>query len=781
MTLKELGIGKTAVITAVRGDGGLRQHLLDMGLIQGAELTATQYAPMGDPMEILVHGYSLTLRLAEASLIDVVPLDKPLERAKDESKDFSYNLSLHEHNSHPGLGEAGKYHNHDTEHPLPKDTTLTFALAGQQNCGKSTLFNQLTGSNQHVGNFPGVTVDRKDGPIKGYANTSVVDLPGVYSLSPYTAEELVSREFILKERPQGIINIVDASNIERHLYLTMQLMELNIPMVLALNMMDEVRNNGGAIHVNQMEHMLGIPVVPISAAKNEGVAELVEHAIHMARYQELPTRQDFCRHDKFGGAVHRCLHGIMHLIEDHAANAALPIRFVAAKLVEGDEHIARQLGLSRNETDMIEHIICQMEEERGLDRAAAIADMRYSFIHELCDKTVVKPRASKEYLHSKSIDKVLTGRYTAIPIFLTIICLAIWLSIDVLGASLQGLLGDMIGNVSDVCQDAMQATNVHPTVVSLVVDGIFGGVGSVLSFVPIIIVLFFFLSIIEDSGYMARIAFVTDKLLRKIGLSGRSIVPLLIGYGCSVPAIMATRTLPSAHDRVKTILLTPFMSCSAKIPVYAFLTSAFFPQHGGLVLVGLYLLGLALGILIALAEHFMGKREAAAPFVMELPNYRMPRFRNVGHLLWDKTKDFVERAFTMILVASIIIWFLKSFDFRLYQVSDASDSMMAWLSGLIAPMFSPLGLDDWRVVTSLISGFMAKESVYATMEVLGVATILTMRTAVPMLLFCLLYTPCVAAIASIRRELGSSWAGFVVVFQCAIAWLVAWIGYLVVL
>lgn len=780
MTLKELEIGKSAVVAEVGGEGALRQHFLDMGLIPGSEITLVKFAPLGDPLEVKVQGYSLSLRLAEAEKISICPLAR-IQPAKDTTllENAPYIDSLHEHNSHPGLGEPGKYHTKEDEHPLPKGTMLTFALAGQQNCGKTTLFNQLTGSNQHVGNFPGVTVDRKDGEIKGYPDTRVTDLPGIYSLSPYTAEEVVARQFILEEKPKAIINIVDASNLERHLYLTMQLMELGVPMVLALNMMDEVRNNGGSIRINEMERILGIPVVPIAASKNEGVAELVEHAVHVAKYQEAPLRQDFCEKDDHGGAVHRCLHGIMHLIEDHAESAGVPVRFAASKLAEGDAALLDALKLSQNEAETLEHILCQMEAERGMDRSAAIADMRFDFIHRLCAQTVLKPKESKESARSRKIDRILTGKWTAIPIFVAIICSVLWLSIDVLGAPLQNLLNHGIGWLSDVCRNGMENANVNAAIISLVADAIFGGVGSVLSFVPVIIVLFFFLSLIEDSGYMARIAFVTDKSLRKLGLSGRSIVPLLIGFGCSVPAVMATRTLPSARDRLKTILLTPFMSCSAKIPIYAFFTSAFFPRHGGLVLIGLYLLSILIGIVVALISKYIGQRREAAPFVMELPNYRLPSAKNTGHLLWDKTKDFCQRAFTIIFCATLVIWFLQSFNFRFELVENGDGSMLAWLAGLIAPIFQPMGLDDWRVVTSLISGFLAKESIFATMEVLDVPSLLTMSSAVAMLIFSLLYTPCVATIAAIRRELGRGWAAFVVLFQCAIAWLVSWVAYLI--
>ena len=806
MTLRELNVGQSAEVIRVGGEGVLRQHFLDMGIIPGAVVTLTKYAPMGDPMELRVQGYVLTLRLAEAEkiIVELKNWDKELgmktrsgelgmkDGIDSETQPIpNSSFLIPNSSSHPGLGEAGKFHNHEDEHPLPASTPLIFALAGQQNSGKTTLFNQLTGSSQHVGNFPGVTIDRKDGQIRdsllrptrdtiAHEKNTVVDLPGIYSLSAYTAEELVSRDFILHSHPQGIINIVDASNIERHLYLTIQLMELGVPMVLALNMMDEVTGNGGTIRINDMERILGIPVVAISAARNEGIDELVEHALHVAHYQETPARQDFCDKDDHGGAVHRCLHSIMHLIEDHAERACLPLRFAADKLVEGDEAIAEALQLDQNEREMVEHIVLQMEDERGLDRTAAMADMRFTFIRRLCEQTVVKPRESIEYRRSGRIDRVLTGRWTALPIFVAVICLVIWLSIDVLGAPLQGWLDSGITALGELCRRGLETADVSPAVVSLVTDAIFGGVGSVLSFVPIIILLFFFLSLIEDSGYMARIAFVTDKLLRRLGLSGRSIVPLLIGFGCSVPAVMATRTLPSARDRLKTILLTPFMSCSAKIPIYGFFTAAFFPRHGGLVLIGLYLLSILVGIVVAWVLKRVTGQSEAAPFVMELPNYRLPRLSNVGHLLWDKTRDFCQRAFTVIFLATLVIWFLQTFDFRLRMVADGENSMLAWVAGIVAPLFRPLGLGDWRVVTSLISGFLAKESVVATMEVLGVSSTLTSLTAVPMLLFSLLYTPCVAAIASIRRELGGRWAVFVIVFQCVIAWLVAWLGYLLV-
>ena len=776
MTLRELPVGGSAVILEVGGTGSLRQHFLDMGLIPGARVKLVKYAPLGDPMELLVGGYALTLRLADAAKIRIEPAEELPQEGNYIADDPS--VRSVDPAAHPGFGEAGRYHDKSHENPLPDGTLLTFALAGNQNCGKTTLFNQLTGANQHVGNFPGVTVDRKDGVIRGHADTRVTDLPGIYSLSPYTSEEIVSRDFILKEKPRGIINIVDAGNIERNLYLTMQLMELNVPMVLALNMMDEVRGNGGSIRINEMEEILGLPVVPISAAKNEGIDELISHAVHVARYQERPVRQDFCDKDDHGGAVHRCLHGIMHLIEDHAERAGIPVRFAASRLVEGDKAVEQALGLQQNEQEMVEHIIVQMEQERGLDRNAAMADMRFAFIRRLCAQTVVKPSESKEYLRSRRIDRILTGRWTAIPIFVVVMSLVIWLSIDVLGAPLQDLLDRGIQALAGAVDAGLQRWEVSDALRSLVVDGIFGGVGTVVSFVPIIIILFFFLSMLEDSGYMARVAFVTDKLLRRLGLSGRSIVPLLIGFGCSVPAVMATRTLPSSRDRKMTILLTPYMSCSAKIPIYAFFTSAFFPGHGGLVLVILYLSAILVGIVVALVSRLVPGQSAPSPFVMELPNYRLPGAKNVGHLLWDKTKDFLQRAFTVIFIASIVIWVLQSFDWR-FRLVDPENSMLAAVAGVIAPLFAPLGLGDWRIVTALVTGFLAKESVVATLEVLNVTATLTALTAIPMLAFCLLYTPCVAAIAAVKRELGGKWALVVVVFQCLVAWVVAWLAYLV--
>ncbi len=772
MTLRDLEIGKTGVITSVGGEGALRQHFLDMGVIPTAEVEVIKYAPMGDPMELRIQGYQLTLRLADAEKIQVK------ESPRREIVAPKNTVRRYEH-AHPGLGEDGRYHVKADEHPLPEGTVLTFALAGNQNSGKTTLFNQLTGSNQHVGNFPGVTVDRKSGAIKNQPGTEVTDLPGIYSLSPYSSEEIVSRRFILDEKPTGIINIVDATNIERNLYLTMQLMELDVPMVLALNMMDEMRGSGGSVRINEMEELLGIPVVPISAAKNEGIDELVSHAVHIARYQERPGRTDFCGKDDLGGAVHRCLHGIMHLIEDHAAQAGIPVRFAAGKLVEGDEMVTEALRLTQNEKEMIEHIICQMEEERGLDRAAAIADMRFSFIRRLCDQTVVKPKESKERQRSRRLDKVLTGKYTAFPAFVGIMALVFWLTFNVVGAWLQELLESGIDRLSALCDSGLTAAHVNPVLHSLIIDGIFSGVGSVLSFVPIIVVLFFFLSLLEDSGYMARVAFVMDKLLRKIGLSGRSIVPMLIGFGCTVPGVMASRTLPSRRDRKMTIVLTPFMSCTAKLPIYGFFTAAFFPGHGALVMVLLYFTGILMAILVAtLSKNTVFKGEAV-PFVMELPNYRLPGAVNVARLLWDKAKDFLQRAFTVIFIATIVVWFLQTFDFGLNIVSDSRDSMLAVAAGFIAPIFAPMGFGDWRISTALITGFMAKESVVSTLTVLfagsAINSVLTPLSAAALLVFCLLYTPCVAAVAAIRRELGRKWALAIVVVQCVIAWICSFV------
>ena len=779
MTLKDLPIGKTATIRTVGGEGALRQHFLDMGIIPKAEVTIVKYAPMGDPIEVRVHSYELTLRLADAEKIEIEEVHE--EKTHPGTSRIPAGARTL---PHPGLGEGGKYHDKADENPLPDGTVLTFALAGNQNCGKTTLFNQLTGSNQHVGNFPGVTVDRKDGMIRGRKNTLVTDLPGIYSMSPYSSEEIVTRNFVLNEHPKGIINIVDATNIERNLYLTMQLMELDVPMVLALNMMDEVRDNGGSVLVNEMEKLLGIPVIPISAAKNEGIGELIEHALHVAKYQEKPGRQDFCDAEDHGGAVHRCLHGIMHLIEDHAKKAGIPVRFAAAKLAEGDHLILDQLGLDKNEKETLEHIIVQMEAERGLDRAAAIADMRFTFIEKICSETVVKPHESKEHLRSVRMDRILTGRYTAIPCFIAIMAAVFFLTFNVIGAALQTLLELGIGYLTDVVDHLFTVWNVNETLHSLVIDAVFNGVGSVLSFLPVIVTLFFFLSLLEDSGYMARVAFVMDKLLRKIGLSGRSIVPMLVGFGCTVPGVMASRTLPSERDRKMTILLTPFMSCSAKLPIYGFFTAAFFPKHGGLVMVALYFGGILMGILMALLLRGTMFRGEAVPFVMELPNYRMPGAKNVGQLLWEKARDFLQRAFTVIFLATIVIWFLQTFGTHLNLVADSKDSILAVISGKLAPVFAPLGFDDWRISTALITGFMAKESVVSTLSVLFGSTeallgVITPAAAASLLVFCLLYTPCVAAIASIRRELGSKWAAGVVIGQCVVAWLAAGVVHII--
>ena len=770
MTLKDLNIGETAVVGTVGGEGALRQHFLDMGLIPGEKVTLVKFAPMGDPMELSIHGYELTLRLDDAARIGVTLAKAPAAKkaAAESEKPVE----------HPGLGEGGRYHTKKGENPLPDGTTLTFALAGNQNCGKTTLFNQLTGSNQHVGNFPGVTVDRKSGAIRNNPNTEVTDLPGIYSMSPYTSEEIVTRQFIIGEKPTGIINIVDATNIERNLYLTMQLMELDTPMVLALNMMDEMRGNGGTVRINKMEAMLGIPVVPISAAKNEGVDELVDHALHVAKYQERPGRMDFCGEEDHGGAVHRCIHGIIHLIEDHARAAGIPVRFAATKLVEGDQRIEAALKLDQNEKEMIEHIIVQMEQERGLDRAAAIADMRFHFIHQLVEQTVVKPRQSKEQLRSARIDRFLTGRYTAIPAFVGIMALVFYLTFGVIGLALQNLLEAGIDALTAAADSTLTAWNVNAAVHSLVIDGIFTGVGSVLSFLPIIVTLFFFLSLLEDTGYMARVAFVMDKLLRRIGLSGRSIVPMLIGFGCTVPGVMASRTLPSERDRKMTILLTPFMSCSAKLPIYSLFAAAFFPEHAALVMVSLYFLGIAVGILMAILLKSSVFKGEAVPFVMELPNYRLPGLKNVVQLLWEKARDFLQRAFTVIFVATIIIWFLQSFDLRLSLTADPQQSILAWLASGIAPLFAPLGFADWRVSTALITGFMAKESVVSTLTILygssaAFAAALSPAAAAPLLVFCLLYTPCIAAVASVKRELGGKWAFIMVANQCIVAWLAA--------
>lgn len=773
MFLNELKAGERAVVRSVGGEGALRQHFLDMGVIPGAEITLVKFAPMGDPIEFRIHEYELTLRVDDAKQIGIEKLPKW------ESDQHPVVKIPHEPTDHPGLGEGGRYHVREGEHPLPDDQLLTFALAGNQNCGKTTLFNQLTGSNQHVGNFPGVTVDQKSGSIRGHENTKITDLPGIYSMSPYTDEEIVSREFILREQPTGIINIVDATNIERNLYLTLQLIELDRPMVLALNMMDELTGNGGSVDINAMESLLGIPIVPISAAKGEGIEELVAHALHVAHYQEKPGRMDFCDAESHRGAVHRCLHGIMHLIEDHAKEARIPVRFAATKIVEGDSRVIEALMLDQNEMEMIEHIICQMEKERGLDRSAAIADMRFAFIGKLVDRTFHKAHESRQHERSRRIDKILTGKYTAIPAFIAIMSLVFYLTFNVIGSGLQDLLAAGIGLLQNQVDAAMTAAGVNEAMHSLVIDGIFQGVGTVLSFLPIIVTLFFFLSLLEDTGYMARIAFVMDKWLRKIGLSGRSIVPLLIGFGCSVPAIMSTRTLPSERDRRMTILLTPFMSCSAKLPIYGFFIAAFFGDYGALPMIVLYFGAMLVGILVAyLGKNTIFKGEAV-PFVMELPNYRMPGRRNVMQLLWEKSKDFLERAFSVIFIATIVIWFLQTFNFRLDMVTDSSESMLAAVAGIIAPIFAPLGFGDWRISTALISGFMAKESVVSTLGVLfgtsSISTVLTPLSAASLLAFCLLYTPCVAAITSVKRELGTTWAIWVVIFQCVVAWIVAFI------
>lgn len=778
MTLHKLEIGRTARIETVGGEGALRQHFLDMGLIPGAEVTLVKFAPMGDPMELRLHGYELTLRLDDAAKIEIEPIKEPLtEKNMPQDKGKAKT-------EHPGLGEGGRYHAKGDGNPLPEGSVLTFALAGNQNCGKTTLFNQLTGASQHVGNFPGVTVDRKSGAIKGYPKTEITDLPGIYSMSPYSAEEIVTRQFIINEKPTGIINIVDATNIERNLYLTMQLMELGIPMVLALNMMDEVRGNGGSIHINEMEAYLGIPVVPISAAKNEGVDELVQHAVHVANYQEKPGRMDFCDEKDHGGAVHRCLHGIMHLIQDHAEAAGIPVRFAATKLVEGDERIEEALSLSENEQAMLRHIIRQMEEERGLDRAAAIADMRFTFIRNLVDKTVVKPGESREHARSRRIDRFLTGKYTAIPAFIGIMGLVFFLTFNYIGAFFQNILAALIEELMLFTDRTFTAWHVNGALHSLVIDGIFTGVGSVLSFLPIIVTLFFFLSLLEDTGYMARVAFVMDKLLRKIGLSGRSIVPMLIGFGCTVPGVMASRTLPSERDRKMTILLTPFMSCSAKLPIYGFFTAAFFPGHGALIMVGLYFFGILAGILTALLFKNTLFKGEAVPFVMELPNYRLPGMKNVAQLLWEKAKDFLQRAFTVIFMATIVIWFLQTFNLHFGIVEDSKESILAMAAGVIAPVFRPLGFGDWRISTALITGFMAKESVVSTLMVLfgpgnPLTKVLTPAAAASLLIFCLLYTPCVAAVASVKRELGGKWALAMVMGQCIIAWIFAFLVHII--
>ena len=772
MTLRELKAGQSAVVEEVGGEGSLRQHFLDMGVIPGAEVTAVQLAPMGDPMELRLHGYELTLRLADAEKIRVSPIDRLREQIPEKRR----------RRAHPGLGEEGKYHKKGSGDPLPDDAVLTYALVGNQNCGKTTLFNRLTGSGRHVGNFPGVTVDRKDGAIKGYKNTLVTDLPGIYSMSPYTGEEIVSRNFVLDEKPSAIINIVDATNIERNLYLTMQLLEINVPMVVALNMMDEVTANGGSVDINGLEEMLGVPVVPISAAKNEGVDELVKHAVHIAHYQERPARQDFCPSTGVGGSVHRCLHAVRHLIESRAKEADIPLHFAASKLVEGDPLILEKLRLEPDELDVLEHIVRQMEKERGLDRNAAIADMRFSFIRRVCSQTVTKPAESREHIRSRRIDKLLTGRFTAIPMFVLIMAGIFYLTFDVIGGTLQGLLEDGIDALTQNVSAALEAARVNAVIRGLITDGIFTGVGSVLSFLPIIVTLFFFLSILEDTGYLARVAFFMDKLLRKIGLSGRSIVPMLIGFGCTVPAVMATRTLPSERDRKMTVLLTPFMSCTAKLPIYAFFVNAFFRGYEWLVISGLYILGIVTGIIIAFIYKQTIFKGEPVPFVMELPNYRVPGAKNVIRLLWEKSKDFLQRAFTVIFISTIVIWFLQNFSLHFDLVENSQDSILAALAGFAAPLFAPLGMGDWRIVTALISGFIAKESVVSTLQVLytgGIDAAMNAVTAISLLVFSLLYTPCVAAVASVRRELGAKWAAGVAVWQCVVAYLAATLVHLV--
>ena len=770
MKLSELSIGSTATIREVGGQGALRQHFLDMGLIQGTEVTVVKYAPMGDPIELRIHGYELSIRLEDADNIQVGdPHEPKTVKNKAEKKE----------KHHPGYGEGGKFHNRKEENPLPDSEKLTFALVGNQNCGKTTLFNQLTGSKQHVGNFPGVTVDRKDGVIRGHENTLITDLPGIYSMSPYTSEEIVTREFVIKEKPKGIINIVDATNIERNLYLTMQLLELGFPMVVALNMMDELSQNGGSVLVNEMEEALGVPVIPISAAKGEGIDELVRHAIHIAKYQERPEENDFCKRNE---GIHRGIHAVMHLIEDHAEKTEIPIRFAASKVMEGDVKILEQLKLTEKEQNLLDDIAAQTEEETGMDRAAAVAQMRFDYIEEVCKETVIKPRESKERIRSMRIDHFLTGKHTGIPAFIGIMGIVFWLTFNVIGAFLQGLLESGITALTEAADAAMQAAHVNSVIHSLVIDGVFNGVGGVLSFLPIIVTLFFFLSMLEDSGYMARVAFIMDKLLRKLGLSGRSIVPMLIGFGCTVPGVMASRTLPSERDRKMTILLTPFMSCTAKLPIYAFFTAAFFPKHGALVMIGLYLFGIIMGILMALIFKKTAFKGEAVPFVMELPNYRMPGAKNVLHLLWDKAKDFLQRAFTVIFIATILIWFLQNFDTGFNMVADSQDSILAMAAGVLAPIFIPVGFGDWRIVTALISGFMAKESVVSSLTVLFGSTqmlqgSLTTVGAASLLVFCLLYTPCVAAIASVKRELGGKWAAAMVIGQCVIAWIAAFAVY----
>lgn len=775
MTIKDLPAGKSATILKVGGDGALRQHFLDMGLIQGAEVTVIKYAPMGDPVELRIHSYELTIRLSDAEQIEV---SEPYCIDNKAVENVKMNSIVKEH---PGFGEGGRYHDKENENPLPDDEKLTFALVGNQNCGKTTLFNVLTGSNQHIGNFPGVTVDRKDGVIKGYPDTLITDLPGIYSMSPYSSEEIVTREFLLMDKPKGIINILDATNIERNLYLSMQLMELGIPMVIALNMMDEVRVNGGSVRINAIEELLGVPVIPISAAKGEGIEELVSHAIHVAKYQEKPQISDFCSKDS---AVHRCIHGIMSLISDHADKAGYPERFAASKVVEGDSLVLKHLELEQNEKEMIEHIIVQMEEECGMDRASAIADMRFAYIEDVCKNTVVKPRGSKERIRSQKIDKLLTGKYTGIPMFIAIMGLVFYLTFNVIGAALSNVLDILITFVTNGVDNLLTAMNVNSVLHALIIDGIFNGVGSVLSFLPIIVTLFFFLSILEDSGYMARVAFIMDKLLRKLGLSGRSIVPMLIGFGCSVPGVMASRTLSSERDRRMTVLLTPFMSCSAKVPIYAFFSAAFFPHYAALVMIGMYFIGIIVGIIMAFIFKKTLFKGEPVPFVMELPNYRMPGAKNVVHLLWEKAKDFLQKAFSIIFIATILIWFMQNFDIRLNVVADSRQSILAVLAGMITPLFKPLGFGDWRLVTAILTGVMAKESVVSTISILFGSTIemvsvISAAGAMSFLVFCLLYTPCVAAIASVKKELGGKWAAYVVVIQCVVAWIAALITYII--
>lgn len=775
MTIKDLPAGKSATILKVGGDGALRQHFLDMGLIQGAEVTVIKYAPMGDPVELRIHSYELTIRLSDAEQIEV---SEPYCIDNKAVENVKMNSIVKEH---PGFGEGGRYHDKENENPLPDDEKLTFALVGNQNCGKTTLFNVLTGSNQHIGNFPGVTVDRKDGVIKGYPDTLITDLPGIYSMSPYSSEEIVTREFLLMDKPKGIINILDATNIERNLYLSMQLMELGIPMVIALNMMDEVRVNGGSVRINAIEELLGVPVIPISAAKGEGIEELVSHAIHVAKYQEKPQISDFCSKDS---AVHRCIHGIMSLISDHADKAGYPERFAASKVVEGDSLVLKHLELEQNEKEMIEHIIVQMEEEYGMDRASAIADMRFAYIEDVCKNTVVKPRESKERIRSQKIDKLLTGKYTGIPMFIAIMGLVFYLTFNVIGAALSNVLDILITFVTNGVDNLLTAMNVNSVLHALIIDGIFNGVGSVLSFLPIIVTLFFFLSILEDSGYMARVAFIMDKLLRKLGLSGRSIVPMLIGFGCSVPGVMASRTLSSERDRRMTVLLTPFMSCSAKVPIYAFFSAAFFPHYAALVMIGMYFIGIIVGIIMAFIFKKTLFKGEPVPFVMELPNYRMPGAKNVVHLLWEKAKDFLQKAFSIIFIATILIWFMQNFDIRLNVVADSRQSILAVLAGMITPLFKPLGFGDWRLVTAILTGVMAKESVVSTISILFGSTIemvsvISAAGAMSFLVFCLLYTPCVAAIASVKKELGGKWAAYVVVIQCVVAWIAALITYII--